>query len=130
MAGPTERRADRTPSADGWVRLDAWLDASEEDLLEHYRKLIALRRDLSSLRRGSFETVLIDDENQLYGFRRKLKNEEVMVILNNSNQKQEAALEVAGSWQDRWNGGQLAATDGRLSVPLAPRGASILVRAD
>ena len=100
------------------------------DLLEHYRKLIALRRDLSSLRRGSFETVLIDDENQLYGFRRKLKNEEVIVILNNSNQKQEAALEVAGSWQDRWNGGQLAATDGRLSVPLAPRGASILVRAD
>ena len=100
------------------------------DLLEHYRKLIALRRDLSSLRRGSFETVLIDDENQLYGFRRKLKDEEVIVILNNSNQKQEAALEVAGNWQDRWNGGQLAATDGRLSVPLAPRGASILVRAD
>ena len=100
------------------------------DLLEHYRKLIALRRDLSSLRRGSFETVLIDDENQLYGFRRKLKNEEVIVILNNSNQKQEAALEVAGNWLDRWNGGQLAATAGRLSVPLAPRGASILVRAD
>ena len=100
------------------------------DLLEHYRKLIALRRDLPSLRRGSFETVLIDDESQLYGFRRKLKDEEVIVILNNSNQKQEAALEVAGNWQDRWNGGQLAATDGRLSVPLAPRGASILVRAD
>jgi len=100
------------------------------DLLEHYRKLIALRRDLSSLRRGSFETVLIDDENQLYGFRRKLKDEEVIVILNNSNQKQEAALEVAGNWLDRWNGGQLAATAGRLSVPLAPRGASILVRAD
>jgi hypothetical protein len=99
-------------------------------LLEHYRKLIALRRDLPSLRRGSFETVLIDEESQLYGFRRKLKDEEVMVILNNSNQKQEAALEVAGNWQDRWNGGQLAATDGRLSVPLAPRGASILVRAD
>jgi glycosidase len=100
------------------------------DLLEHYRNLIALRRDLPSLRRGSFETILIDDERQLYGFRRKLNDEEVMVILNNSNQKQEAELEVAGNWQDRWNGGQLAATDGRLSVPLAPRGASILVRAD
>jgi cyclomaltodextrinase / maltogenic alpha-amylase / neopullulanase len=100
------------------------------DLLEHYRKLIALRRDLPSLRRGSFETVLIDDENQLYGFRRKLNDEEVIVILNNSKQKQEAALEVAGNWQDRWNGGGLTGTDGRLSVPLAPRGASILVRAD
>jgi glycosidase len=100
------------------------------DLLEYYRKLIALRRDLPSLRRGSFETVLIDDENQLYGFRRKLNDEEVMVILNNSNEKREAVLEVAGNWQDRWNGGQLSATVGRLSVPLAPRGASILVRAD
>lgn len=100
------------------------------DLLEYYRKLIALRRDLPSLRRGSFETVLIDDENQLYGFRRKLNDEEVMVILNNSNEKREAVLEVAGNWQDRWSGGQLSATVGRLSVPLAPRGASILVRAD
>jgi hypothetical protein len=53
-----------------------------------------------------------------------------MVILNNSNEKREAVLEVAGNWQDRWNGGQLSATVGRLSVPLAPRGASILVRAD
>jgi hypothetical protein len=85
---------------------------------------------LPSLRRGSFETILIDDERQLYGFRRKLNDEEVLVILNNSDQKQGAALEVAGNWQDRWNGGQLTATDGRLSVSLAPRGASILVRAD
>ena len=100
------------------------------DLLEHYRKLIALRRELPSLRRGSFETVLIDDSRQLYGFRRKLNDEEVLVILNNSDEKQEAALEVAGSWQDRWNAGQLTATDGRLSVSLSPRGASILVRAD
>ena len=100
------------------------------DLLEHYRKLITLRRDLPSLRRGSFETVLIDDSRQLYGFRRKLNDEEVLVILNNSDEKQEAALEVAGNWQDRWNGGQLTATDGLLSVSLGPRGASILVRAD
>ncbi len=89
-----------------------------------------MRRDLPSLRRGSFETILIDDERQLYGFRRKLNDEEVLVILNNSDQKQGVALEVAGNWQDRWNGAQLTATDGRLSVPLAPRGASILVRAD
>jgi cyclomaltodextrinase / maltogenic alpha-amylase / neopullulanase len=100
------------------------------DLLEHYRKLIALRRDLSSLRRGSFETILIDDEHQLYGFRRKLNDEEVIVVLNNSSHKQEAALDVTGRWQDRWNGGQLDEASGGLSVPLAPRGASVLVRAD
>jgi hypothetical protein len=59
-----------------------------------------------------------------------LNDEEVLVILNNSDEMQEAALEVVGNWKDRWNGGQLTATDDRLSVSLAPRGASILVRAD
>ncbi len=100
------------------------------DLLEHYRKLIALRRDLPALRRGSFETVLIDDEKQLYGFRRQLGEETVLVVLNNSNDPQEASLEADGSWEDRWNGGEANSEEGRVKLSLAPRGASILVRAD
>lgn len=99
-------------------------------LLEHYRKLVALRRELPSLRRGSFETVLVDDERQLYGFRRQSDEEVVMVVLNNSGGKQEAVLEAEGTWDDRWNGGRRTAAEGRLTVPLAPRGAAILVRTD
>jgi glycosidase len=100
------------------------------ELLDHYRKLIAVRRDLAALRRGSFETVLIDDDRQLYGFRRQLGDETVLVVLNNSNEPQEASVEVGGSWEDRWNGGQASASEGRLKLPLAARGASILVKAD
>jgi cyclomaltodextrinase len=100
------------------------------DLLEHYRRLIALRRELPSLRRGSFDTVLLDDERQLYGFRRQLGDETVMVVLNNSDDKQEASLKAEGTWDDRWNGGKASAADGKLAVTLAPRGAAILVRAD
>lgn len=99
-------------------------------LLEHYRRLIALRRELPALRRGSFETVLIDDERQLYGFRRQLGDETVLVVLNNSNEKQVSSIMADGSWADRWNGGNVTSEDGRLSVPLAPRGAAVLVRAD
>lgn len=99
-------------------------------LLDHYRKLIALRRDLPSLRRGSFETVLIDDDRQIYGFRRQLGNETVLVVLNNSNDPQEASVEGEGSWEDRWNGGKLSADAGRVKLSLAARGASILVRSD
>jgi hypothetical protein len=51
--GPTERRADRTPSGDGWVRLDAWLEASEEDLLEHYRRLYVPDLDGRYLKRNA-----------------------------------------------------------------------------
>jgi len=101
-----------------------------EVLRAHYRKLIGLRRDLPALRRGSFETILIDDERQLYGFRRRLGTEEVLVVLNNSGKSQEASLESGGVWEDRWNGGQVASADGRLELSLAPRGACILVRRD
>jgi glycosidase len=99
-------------------------------LLEHYRRLIALRRELPSLRRGSFDTVLVDDERQLYGFRRQLGDETVVVVLNNSDEKQEASLKANGTWDDRWNGGNASAADGELAVTLAPRGAAILVRTD
>jgi glycosidase len=98
------------------------------DLLDHYKKLVALRRELPALRTGSFETVLTDDERQLYGFRRQLGKEEVLVVLNNSNETQETSLEADGSWVDRWNGGELSAAGGRLAVTLVPRGAVILVR--
>jgi glycosidase len=98
------------------------------DLLDHYKKLVALRRELPVLRTGTFETVLTDDQRQLYGFRRQLGNEEVLVVLNNSTEQQEASLKSDGSWQDRWNGGDLSAKDGRLGVTLAPRGAAVLVR--
>jgi glycosidase len=100
------------------------------DLFEHYRKLIALRREFLALRRGSFETVFIDDKRQLYGFRRQLGDETVLVVLNNSNEAQEASLQADGLWADRWNGGMVRAEDGRLAVSLLPRGASILVGAD
>ena len=98
------------------------------DLLAHYKKLIALRNALPALRTGSFATLLTDDERQLYGFRRQLGNEEVLVVLNNSNARHEAALDAEGEWEDRWNGGEVSAQDGRVTLPLAPRGAAILVR--
>jgi glycosidase len=101
-----------------------------EVLRAHYRKLIGLRRDLPALRRGSFETVLVDDERQLYGFRRRLGTEEVLVVLNNSAERQEAQVEADGAWEDRWNGGRMVSSAGRLQLSLPPRGALILVRGD
>jgi glycosidase len=92
--------------------------------------LIGLRRDLPALRRGSFETVLVDDERQLYGFRRRLGTEEVLVVLNNSAERQEAQVEADGAWEDRWNGGRMVSSAGRLQLSLPPRGALILVRGD
>ena len=99
------------------------------DLFDHYKRLIALRHALPSLRRGTFEPLIVDDDRQLYGFRRKLDHEEVVVILNNSDHEQVAELALNGKWRDRWNSTELAAKDdGANKLLLPPRGAAILVR--
>lgn len=99
------------------------------DLFEHYRELIALRRELPALRRGSFETVLLDDERQIYGVRRRLGDAEVLVVLNNSDNRHESVLPLTGRWRNRWKGGgAVSGVGGGLRVELEPRGAAILVR--
>ncbi len=98
------------------------------ELLDHYRRLIRLRHELPALRRGAFATVLCDDETELYSFRRTLEGEqEVVVVLNNSDQPRKAAVPLAGTWRDRWNEVVVEAGTEGLEVILEPRGAAILV---
>ena len=121
---------DEATLPDGSIKKSPDKVGVDEALRAHYRKLTGLRRDLPALRRGSFETVLIDDERQLYGFRRRLGTEEVLVVLNNSAARQEAPVEADGAWEDRWNGGRMVSSAGHLELSLPPRGACILVRGD
>jgi epoxyqueuosine reductase len=51
--GPAERRSERLPVADGWVRLDAWLEASEEDLVARYARLYVPDLDGRFLKRNA-----------------------------------------------------------------------------
>jgi len=100
-----------------------------KDLQAHYKKLIALRRELPALRTGSFETVLVDDQRQLYGFKRSLGGEDVFVVLNNSGERQEAALPAGGAWTDRLSGQEFRGEGpGPITVQLPPSSAAVLVR--
>ena len=121
---------DEATLPDGSIKKSPDKVGVNRELRAHYRKLIGLRGELPALRRGSFETVLTDDERQLYGFRRRMGEEEILVVLNNSGERQEASLEAGGVWEDRWNGGQVASSAGRLPLSVPPRGALILVRGD
>jgi len=103
--------------------------AVNKDLFSHYKKLIGLRNELPALRTGGYETVLIDDEKQLYGFKRVLGDQEIIVVLNNSEAKQEAAVAGTGKWSDRLSGAEISSGEGgKLKLSLPPRGAAILVR--
>jgi glycosidase len=100
-----------------------------DKLLDHYRKLIGLRNELPALRTGSFETVLIDDEKQLYGFKRVLDGQEIIVVLNNSDAEQATSVKGAGNWTDKLSGSEvLSGEGGKLQVTLPPKSAAILVR--
>ena len=57
----------------------------DKDMFDWYKKFIGLRRQYECIRLGSYTTLRVDDENKLYGFSRKLGNEEVIVIINRGN---------------------------------------------
>jgi glycosidase len=61
----------------------------EETLITYYQELIALRKNEQAIRYGSYESVLIDDLKQLYGFKRAYKGEIVVVLMNLSSEQQE-----------------------------------------
>lgn len=57
----------------------------DQDLFDWYKKFIGFRQQYRSVRLGSYNSLVIDDEKKLYAFTRKLGNEEVIVIINRSD---------------------------------------------
>jgi len=101
--------------------------AVNRELREHYRQLIALRNELPALRTGSYETLLTDDQRQLFVFRRALGGEQVVVAFNNSDETREFTMPVGGSWRDRFGGTEpVSAGEGSTRIKLPARGAAIL----
>ncbi|MCX7847217.1 MAG: glycoside hydrolase family 13 protein [bacterium] len=58
----------------------------DDELYDWYRKLIALRRNSPALCEGRFETVLCDNQKQVYVFKREHLRETAVVALNNNEQ--------------------------------------------
>jgi glycosidase len=63
-------------------------DAVMPELLEHYRRVIAIRNTYPALRTGQFHTWLTDDPDDVYAFTRTRGDEVVGVIVNNSGKDQ------------------------------------------
>jgi cyclomaltodextrinase / maltogenic alpha-amylase / neopullulanase len=69
-------------------------DTVMQDVFEHYRRAIAVRNTYPALRTGQFQTLLADDQNDLFGFTRTLGTNTVAVIVNNSDKDQVLDLSV------------------------------------
>jgi cyclomaltodextrinase / maltogenic alpha-amylase / neopullulanase len=92
------------------------------DLLQHYKKLIRIRNENLALQLGNYETVLIDDKKKLYAFCRNYNEEKIIVVINNSgkSQKTEIKTPINSKWVDKLNGNieyQSVNSNIKISIP-------------
>jgi cyclomaltodextrinase / maltogenic alpha-amylase / neopullulanase len=99
------------------------------DMYNHYQKLIAIRQDSDALRRGEYQTMLIDDDRRLFSFLREAKTDRALVVFNAGDSVHDAEVPAGDNnqWVDVWNGGAIySATGGGLNLTLLPQSAAIL----
>ena len=127
MLWPDIEYSDEVTNPDG-SRRQADKVAINRDLQAHYRKLIAIRNKHPVLSLGSFRTLVADDEKSVFGFSRRLGEEAIWVVLNNSDVPQTVTLPFSTRtrFTDLLNGGELLSTDGRLRLDIAPRWGRVL----
>ncbi|MEQ8172640.1 MAG: glycoside hydrolase family 13 protein [Candidatus Eremiobacterota bacterium] len=65
-----------------------------KDLRDLYKKLISVRNSYKALRTGSFETIYINNEKNIYAFARYDEKDKLMVVLNGSKEKHTVSIPV------------------------------------
>jgi len=59
--------------------------AVNNDLFQHYKKLITIRNNHTALQMGTYKTLFTDDEKGVLIFERNYNNENLIVVINNGN---------------------------------------------
>ncbi len=103
--------------------------ADPDSVLHHYRAVIALRHNESTVVHGDF-VMLLPDDPAIYAFTRRLKAVELLVVANFSAETVTADLPDLSTWDDAELvlGNFAAAPELPASTPLRPWEARILRR--
>ncbi len=115
---------------DGTLRQIPNVVEANTDLLETYKTLIHIRHRYPALRLGDFQTLLTDDENQIYVYQRSLENQTLVVALNNTRQVQRLDLETpaAGLFRDvLHDSAEFALKEEKITLELKPLWGVILI---
>ncbi|MDW8051324.1 MAG: alpha amylase N-terminal ig-like domain-containing protein [Armatimonadota bacterium] len=116
------------------------LSDEERALHEFVKQIIALRKAEPALRRGEWQTLLVDDAKSVYAFARYLdspapQTNPMVVVLNTSTQPQTVSLPVVGD-APRWRvalsthdleQATFPASNGRITLTLPPLTGTVLV---
>lgn len=68
--------------------------AFDRELFDYYRRLIALRSERRSLRRGTFEVLPTPDEARTFAFSRRLGTDSLVIVINRSEKPQNIAVRL------------------------------------
>jgi cyclomaltodextrinase / maltogenic alpha-amylase / neopullulanase len=98
------------------------------DLFDHYKKLISIRNKFLSLKKGDYNTLMIDDINNIYAFERNWENEKVVVVLNNSQENKEVILPITGEYFDLLNNNEKFSSSNDLKLNISAKWGRILLK--
>lgn len=125
---PSDKSLDPRPL--DWSLLN---NADNTDLLDHHRKLIALRHSNPALRSDFFQTLLCDQERQLIAFKRWTEDGSVAVVVANLRDQEtgDVAVPIADldgkDFQDVIGTGTFHVESGELKLQLAQSEVKVLV---
>ncbi|MEG1286423.1 MAG: glycoside hydrolase family 13 protein [Clostridium sp.] len=71
-----------------------------KQLLSHYKKLIKIRKENNALMVGEYEEVY--SKGKLLIYKRILCNEEILIVINNEEEKQKIDLNIFGEFNDMY----------------------------
>ena len=74
-------------------------EADENSVLNHFKKLTALRKNADALIYGDYE-LLIPEHPQVYAYTRSLGDEQFLIVLNFSQEQTSVALEALSSFSE------------------------------
>jgi len=96
------------------------------DLLTWYKQLAAIRANSETLRLGSFQTVICDEDKRLFGFARCFGQESVYVVFNRSDVFQCVTLPCVKEALDMITNAPLDFADGPGTLAVPPRSVKII----
>ncbi len=72
------------------------------ELFDYYRSLIKLRKEYPALRYGSYRTVLVDDQRNLFAFERTYSDEVIRMLFNGSQKTHSIPDSIVNMDSNEW----------------------------
>ena len=107
-----------------------WDDTQNLELKNWYKKWIKIRNEHLEIRKGSFKTVFVDNDKEVYAFARQLGNEETYVFLRKGNVGAEeivcSLFDSEKEYFDVWSNEKVINNNGTLSFAMEPYSVKVI----